>query len=82
MVDLPEFVYLITVDTEWMVTALADDHPSIAERVDREVQRRCANANYPPARAHVWKARLADVCEVDLMPAATVRPSLRERDDG
>lgn len=79
MSTLPEFVYLVTVETEWPVSAIADDHPSIAERVDREVQRRRDNVNYPPARVHVWKARLTDVREVDLMPSVTTRPSLRER---
>lgn len=30
---------------------------------------------------HVWKARLTDVREVDLMPAVTTRPALREREN-
>jgi hypothetical protein len=33
-----------------------------------------------PGLVHVWKARLTDVREVDLMPATTVRASLRERE--
>lgn len=80
MTELPEFVYLVTVDTEWPVSAIASDHPSIAEQVEREVARRRASANVSrPGQVHVWKARLADVREVDLIPAVTTGPSLRER---
>jgi hypothetical protein len=78
--DLPEFVYLVTVDTEWPVSAIASDHPSIAEQVENEVARRRMSRNVlEPRQVHVWKARLADVREVDLMPAVTTRPSIRER---
>jgi hypothetical protein len=79
--EIPEFVYLVTVDAEWPVSAIADDHPSIAERVEDVVTRRRKSENvYRPDQVHVWKARLTDVREVDLLPAATTRPSLRERD--
>ena len=82
MADLPEYVYLVTVDCEWPVSALADDHPTImAEVVEREVARRAGSGNVSrPSQVHVWKARLVDVREVDLMPATTVRASLRERE--
>lgn len=82
MVDLPEYVYLITVDGEWPVSAIADVHPSIAEFVETEVERRggtIGDLNYRRRRVHVWKARIVDGVEVDLMPATTVRASLRER---
>jgi hypothetical protein len=84
VVDLPEYVYLVTVDGEWPVSAIADDHPSIAEIVESEVERRVGtigDLNYRRRRVHVWKARLVDAVEVDLMPATTVRASLRERPD-
>lgn len=81
MTDLPEFVYLVTVDSEWPVSAIASDHPSIAEQVEREVSRRRANRNVlRPEQVHVWKARLVDVREVDLMPTTTVQASIRERE--
>lgn len=81
MADLPEFVYLITVDTEWPVTAIADCHPSTADSVEDEVKRRRASRNVShPDEVKVWKARLADVRQVDLMPTTTVRASLRERE--
>ena len=80
MTDLPEFVYLVTVDSEWPVSAIADDHPGTAERVAREVERRSQSGNvWRPGLVHVWKARLADACEVDLLPSVMTRPSLRER---
>lgn len=81
MAELPQYVYLVTVDTEWPVSAIADDNPAIiAGRVEREVARRSASGNvWRDGLIHVWKARLADIREVDLMPSATVKPSLRER---
>ena len=48
--------------------------------IAREVERRKQSKNV--LRSHevkVWKARLADVREVELVPAVTVPPSLRER---
>ena len=80
MADLPEFVYLVTVDTEWPVSVIADDHPSTPERVERIVQSRRESPNVWPEHVHVWKARLTDVREVDLLPTTTVSPSLRERE--
>jgi hypothetical protein len=84
MSDLPEFVYLIAVDGEWPVSAVASDHPSterwVAERVEAEVARRRQSSNvWHDGQIHVWKARLTDLREMDLLPAATVKPSLRER---
>jgi len=83
MADLPEYVYLITVDGEWPVSAIASDHPSIADIVESEVKRRVGtvgDVNDRRHRVHVWKGRLVDGVEVDLMPATTVRASLRERE--
>lgn len=82
--DLPEFVYLVTSRTEWPVSALADDNPGItAGRVDREVARRRESGNVlSPGDLKVWRARLTDVVEVDLMPETVVRASLRTRDAG
>ena len=82
MSDLPEFVYLVTVDGEWPVSAIALDNPGIiAIVVEREVERRRKSGNvWHPGQVHVWKARLTDMLEVDLMPATTVRASLRERE--
>lgn len=80
MTKMPEFVYLVTVDGEWPVSAIADDHPSTASRVEKEVARRTKGASpVLPARAHVWRARLADLTEVDLVPSQAVDPQLRER---
>lgn len=79
MTELPEFVYLVTVDIEWPVSAIADG-PYVAETVEREVWLRGESGNvYDSRQVHVWKARLTDVVEVDLLPSATTRPSLRER---
>jgi hypothetical protein len=77
---LPEFIYLVTVDSEWPVSAIADDHPSTAERVEREVERRCQSGNVPHrSYVHVWRVPVAGAVEVELLPSAVVRPSLRER---
>ena len=81
MTTLPEHVYLITVDTEWPVSVLVDyDRDSTARSVEAEVNRRRESRNIShPGQVHVWKARLADLREVDLMPTTTVHASLRER---
>jgi hypothetical protein len=77
---LPEFVYLITVSSEWPVSAIADDHPTTAERVETEVERRMKSGNIPDrSYVKVWRVPVRDAVEMDLMPAAVVRPSLREK---
>jgi hypothetical protein len=79
MAELPEYVYLVMVEGEWPVSAIADDHPSMPERVADEVQRRTSGSNPPRSttHAHVWRVRVADAVEMDLLPAQTVKPSLR-----
>lgn len=77
MTDLPEFVYLVTVDTEWPVTVVVAYENDDAERVAQAVRQR---VNHKGGRAHVWKARLADVREVDLIPSTVVKASIRERE--
>lgn len=80
MTQLPDHVYMITVDGEWPVTAIVDDHVTTAARVERAVNERAASLNvYRPDQVRVWKARLADVREVDLVPPVTVPATLRER---
>lgn len=80
MSKLPEFVYLITVSSEWPVSAIADDHPATADRVEDEVKRRMESGNVPNrSYVKVWRVPVRDAVEMDLMPAATVRASLREK---
>lgn len=79
-----EYVYLITVEGEWPVSAIADCHSSTPEVVEREVIRK-RNASAGGAafsRVHVWRARLTDLTEVELVPARTVGPELRVPDPG
>lgn len=80
MVELPEFVYLVTVDTEWPISVVVDYGHDAADHVARVVDQRGASANvWRSGQVHVWKARLTDMREVDLMPSVTTRPALRER---
>lgn len=77
---LPEFVYLITVSSEWPVSAIADDHPTTAGRVEDEVARRMKSGNVPNrSYVKVWRVPVKDATEVELMPSAVVRPGLREK---
>jgi hypothetical protein len=78
---IPPFVYLVTVDTEWPISAILDDHPTLtAMRVEDEVTRRRRSTNVArPEQVRVWKARLVDIHEVDLLLSTTVGPSLCER---
>lgn len=83
MTDLPEFVYLVSVDTEWPVSVVVDYGDSLtAGRVEDVVvsRRKSDNVSWP-GQVHVWKARLTDIREVDLLPAVTTRPVIRERTD-
>ena len=84
MTALPEFVYLITVDGTWPVSAVADDHPVTAERVEAEVRRRTSGADTPRSttHAHVWRVPVKDAAEMELVPASTIKPSLKERERG
>jgi hypothetical protein len=76
-----EFVYLVTVEGEWPVSVIADDHPSTPGRIEEEVRRRKRAGSGPESmvRTHVWKARLADVTEVELIPAHTVEAELKAK---
>lgn len=78
MADLPEFVYLVTLDHEWPVSAIAGDHPHVAAWVEAEVARRAPD-DWARSHAHVWRVRVTDVEEMELLPSATVRASLREK---
>jgi hypothetical protein len=81
MAEMPEFVYLITVDGEWPVSAIAADHISTPERIEREVERRGKGSSWGSQsrqRVHVWRVKVEYVQEVYLMPTTTVKASLRE----
>lgn len=72
---IPEFVYLVTVDTEWPVSVIIDYGPQTTpEAVAHEVGRRLKG--WRPDQVKVWRARLTDVREVDFIPATVVPPSL------
>jgi hypothetical protein len=76
--DLPEFVYLVTAQGEWPISAIAGDHPSTVDLIEREVQRRAQSRNVQTReRVKVWRVRVEAVEEMDLMPSAVVRSSLR-----
>ena len=78
---IPDFIYLITVDSEWPVSLIADNE-TVAASVEREVHRRASSGNVShPGQVKVWKARLTDVVPVQLNPAKTVGPSLTEVPD-
>lgn len=77
--QLPEYVYLITVDGEWPVSAIADDHPTTAERVTKEVTRRTTGQNVQArSRAHVWRVPVSDAVEMKLIPAQAIPAALEE----
>jgi hypothetical protein len=79
MAELPEFIYLITVETQWMVSAIAGDHPNTPERVVAEVERRSGTAPGSDARGgtHVWRVPVAGAVEMDIVPGEVIKPSLR-----
>ena len=80
MTKLPEYVYLVTVDSEWPVSAIAGDHSSVPQLLENEVQRRCESANVPNrSYIHVWRIPVQDAAEMVLEPATVIRPRLREK---
>ncbi len=80
MTKLPEFVYLVTVDNEWPVSAIAGDHPSVIDWVAAEVKRREASANAAyPQMVHVWRVPVADAVEVEISQPAVVPASMKVR---
>lgn len=81
--DAPEVVYLVTSRTEWPVSSYIGDPDSAAAWADREVERRRRSGNHVNrSELKVWRARLTDVEELELMPETVVRASLRPRCDG
>jgi hypothetical protein len=73
-----EFVYLVTVDSEWPVTAIADDHPSTPDRIERAVQDRKQGRPLGHHGVRVWRARLADLTEVEFVPAHIIPPEIKD----
>jgi hypothetical protein len=77
--ELPDHVYLITVDGEWPVTAVAADHPSLPDRIERAVQSRVANGPQRDIRkVHVWRVPVMQATEVELVPAKVLPASISE----
>lgn len=80
MTKLPEFVYLVTVEDEWPVSAIAGDHPTTPDRIEREVERRTTGQHRQAReRARVWRVPVKDAVEMELLPRAEIKPSLREK---
>jgi len=78
MPNLPEFVYLVTLESEWPVSAIAHDHPSAPERVAKEAARRTSRDN-PRSRARIWRVPVANAVEMEVLPGQVIEPSLIER---
>lgn len=74
-----EYVYLVSAEGEWPVSAIADDHPSTPSRVEAEVKRRQKDGPHGRSlqRIHVWRARITDLTELELVPARQVEAELR-----
>jgi hypothetical protein len=76
MARLPEHVYLIATEGEWPWSAVAGDHPSAADEVVAEAERRKAAGT---GAVHTWQVSLADAIEIDPVPAHTVPASLQAK---
>lgn len=81
MSKLPEFVYLVTVEGEWPVTAIAGDHPSAIDRVADAVKRRADNAHGFTADVRVWRVPVTEAVQMKLTPATVLPASLAAGDD-
>jgi len=77
-VKLPEHIYLVTVEGEWPVTAIAGDHPSVIDHVASAVKRRTDNAaGFADARVHVWRVPVTGAVEMELTPPQVLPASVK-----
>jgi hypothetical protein len=82
MPDLPEFVYLITVDGEWPVSARAGDHPTTPGALADEVKRRTTGRNVQATdRAHIWRVPVKNAVEMEIIPEQKIPASMQEKTD-
>jgi hypothetical protein len=65
---LPEYVYLITVEGEQPVTAVAGD----IDQVATAVKRRTGNARGFSSEVRVWRVPVSDPVEMKMTPASAV----------
>lgn len=74
---LPEFVYLITIEGEWPVSAVAGDHPSTADLIGAEIKRRTSGQN-PRSTTHarIWRIPVTEATELRLVPERRVQATL------
>lgn len=79
--ELPEFVFLITVDGQWPVSVVADG-PHAETAVLKEVERRRRNAEGFSSRVHIWRAQLTEVVEMSLEPARIIPATLQVKPTG
>lgn len=77
----PEHVYVVCVRTEWPISVVSGE-PWVhaADAVEDVVNRRMRSANVlDRSDIKIFKARLTDIEEVDLLPTSTIPAALRER---
>lgn len=69
LTELPDHVYLVTVDGEWPVTAIAADHPSLPDRLQQIVEKRVSEGPQRNVNSvHVWRVPVIQCVEVELVP--------------
>lgn len=66
-----EYVYLITAEGEWPVSAVADG-PHAARAVEERARERGKDRV-----VHVWRAKVSGLVELELIPAHTVDAQLK-----
>lgn len=79
-VELPRNVYLVKVDGEWPIDVVAEDGGAerLAERLDEIVKNRSMSAGGAGRKCvRVFRARIGDFEEVEVVPARRVGPELR-----
>lgn len=74
---LPEHIYLVTVEGEWPVTAIAGDHPGVIDHVAAAVKRRTENASGFSASVRVWRVPVTGAAEMELTPPQMLPASVK-----
>lgn len=77
----PEHVYVVCVTSEWPIDVISGEPEThAASGVEMVVKRRLESGNVTGReQIKVFKARLTDIEEVELMPTTTVRAALRPK---
>lgn len=79
MPSVPEHAYFILEDSKWPVTAIADG-PYVIDHIISEIERRVSRGDeYGMAHLHIFKCKVTDIVEVELIPSQVIKAEIRDK---